>query len=304
MEPKVSIIIPTYKRSDKIVRAVKSALAQNYSNFEVIIVDDNEPTSIDRVKTRDNLKPFLKNEKFIYIEHEMNKNGSAARNTGIKHSTGEYITFLDDDDEYYPNKIKEQVNCLINLSDQWAICYSGYEKIEKNGKISISNESAEGDVLIQALGKNLFIGSGSNFMVKKNVIIEMNGFDESFMRNQDLEFLVRVVSKYKMKFIDKKLFLIHVDQNNNRFDYEQIVEVYSQYRITFQKFIERLSVEDKVQVEKLLDLSDIRLAFTYRKFREVGYIYKNSKLNLFDLLNYCKYLVTRVLTNKSYGFRL
>lgn len=304
MNPKVSIIIPTYKRSDHVVRAVSSALLQDYSNLEVIVIDDNDPNSIDRIKTRENLNQFSVNKNFKYIEHKKNQNGAVARNTGIKHSSGDYITFLDDDDEYYINKVSEQVKCLEELDESWGLCYTGYDKVEKNGRISTSAEKSEGNVLVQALSKNLFVGSGSNFMIRKNVVLEMNGFDETFMRNQDLEFLVRVVFKYKMKLIDKSLFLIHIDKTNNRFNYSDIVDVYNRYRVTFKNFIDNLSKKDKLKVEKVLDLSDIRLAITYLKFFEAIKLYKSSKLNILDLIKYFKYIIKRIITNKSYGFRL
>src|SRR5699024_3168673 len=160
---KVSIIIPTYRRSDRIQRAVQSALNQDYKNFEVIVVDDNEPISEERIKTKEVIAPYLNYPNFLYVEHPKNMNGAAARNTGIRNSTGKYITFLDDDDEYYPNKIRIQVECLSNLNEEWGLCYTGYDKIDQYGNKQVSSERAEGDVIIQALTKNLFLGSGSNF---------------------------------------------------------------------------------------------------------------------------------------------
>lgn len=302
--PKVSIIIPTYKRSQKIARAVKSAISQKYENFEIIVVDDNDPTDVERSNTENVMKQFEKNENVSYIKHSRNMNGSAARNTGINHSTGMYVTFLDDDDEYFPDKIKKQVDVLESLDDSWGICYSGYEKIDRNNYTSYSAEVAEGDVIVQALSKNFFIGSGSNYMVRKKIVEELKGFDETFKRNQDLEFLVRVVSKYKIKYVDERLFLIHEDENPKRFTYDEIVGVYEQYRQKFGKYIESLSVEEKNNVLKVLDLSDLRLAVTYKQYKDVLNIFKGSNLSLMDVFKYVKYLATRLITKKSYGFRL
>lgn len=304
MEPKVSIIIPTYKRSDRINRAIKSALNQDYTNFEVIVVDDNDPSDIERERTEKAVSIFNDNRKFIYLKHERNKNGSAARNTGIRNSTGDYITFLDDDDEYYENKISEQVKMLEKLSPDWGICYCGYDKIDQYGNKQVSAEKAEGNVLIQALTKNLFVGSGSNFMVRKNIVLEMNGFDESFQRNQDLEFMVRVVSKYKMKYVDNVGFLIHNEIREKKYSYEELLLINDNYRRKFSDQIDKLEYKDSIEVLKTLDLWDIRAAISDGKIREIIKTYKNSSLNVRDISKYLTYLIKRFFNKKSYGFKL
>ena len=304
MAKKVSIIIPTYQRSDRIERAVISALNQQYEKFEVIVVDDNVKNSDEKHLTLKNLEKFMDDSRFIFISHEDNKNGSVARNTGIKASTGEYITFLDDDDEYYPNKIRLQAEALENLPDEWAICYTGYDKIDQFGKKQVGQENSEGNVLIQALTKNLFLGSGSNFMVRRKVVEEINGFDENFKRNQDLEFLVRILRKYKIKNISKSTFLIHNEIRERKFSYEELIKINQHYKENFSDFINELQTSDKIEVEKTLDLWDVRYALTYKRFKELLNIYFNSKLNLLDLTKYFGYLIKRSITKKSYGFKL
>ena len=104
-EKKVSVIIPTYKRAELLSKCIKSILEQTYSNVEVIVVDDNDPKTNWRKNTESILDDFKEDSRVIYIKHEKNKNGSAARNTGFKVSTGEYICYLDDDDIFLKNKI-------------------------------------------------------------------------------------------------------------------------------------------------------------------------------------------------------
>ena len=94
----VSIVIPTYGGSDCVKRAVDSCLSQSYSYLEIIVVDDNGEGTESQVKTYNSLSSLIESNKIRYICHEVNKNGSAARNTGVKASTGEYIALLDDDD--------------------------------------------------------------------------------------------------------------------------------------------------------------------------------------------------------------
>ena len=97
--PLVSVIIPTYKRPDYLDRAIDSVLNQTYNNIEIIVVDDNNPNTEGRERTEKIMRRYENNPHVIYIKHEYNKNGSAARNTGFKASHGVYLAFLDDDDQ-------------------------------------------------------------------------------------------------------------------------------------------------------------------------------------------------------------
>lgn len=100
----VSVIIPTYKRATTLLDAIRSVLNQTYKNIEIVIVDDNGKGTYEQLETERLLKQYIENQQIIYIVHEYNKNGSAARNTGLMASHGAYINFLDDDDKMYPQK--------------------------------------------------------------------------------------------------------------------------------------------------------------------------------------------------------
>lgn len=107
--PLVSVIIPTYARSQYICRAIDSVLNQTYKNIEVIVVDDNGENTENQLATFQTLKSYIDKEQITYITHKTNRNGSAARNTGIFNAKGEYICLLDDDDEFFPEKVEKQV---------------------------------------------------------------------------------------------------------------------------------------------------------------------------------------------------
>jgi glycosyltransferase involved in cell wall biosynthesis len=104
-------VIPTYNRADFLPKAIQSVLNQTYRDWEMIIVDDG---SID--KTEEIVKDY-KEARIRYIVHKSNLGSSAARNTGIKNSRGEYIAFLDSDDEWFPEKISCQMN--IFQKEDW-----------------------------------------------------------------------------------------------------------------------------------------------------------------------------------------
>ena len=99
--PKISVIITTYGGSKKIRRAIKSVQHQGFKDYEIIVVDDNDPGSDSRTITESILEEFVNSNSIIYIKHDKNLNGSAARNTGISMAKGAIIGFLDDDDEWH-----------------------------------------------------------------------------------------------------------------------------------------------------------------------------------------------------------
>ncbi|PGY13302.1 glycosyltransferase family 2 protein [Bacillus cereus] len=111
---KVSVIIPTFKRSKFLTRAIDSLLHQTHKNIEIIIMDDNHPNSEYVSKTFEALQVYLNDGRVVYRKNDGNLGCALARNEGIKIATGDYITFLDDDDVYLPEKIEKQLTYMIN----------------------------------------------------------------------------------------------------------------------------------------------------------------------------------------------
>lgn len=116
MNYKVSVVIPSYKREAKTLkRAIETVLTQNYENVEVVVVDDNagEVLKPYREKVETMIQEYVDHPKVTYIQNQENLGGALARNEGIACAIGEYITFLDDDDVYLPNKISNQLDYMI-----------------------------------------------------------------------------------------------------------------------------------------------------------------------------------------------
>ena len=302
MNPKVSVIIPTFKRSQTIDRAVDSVLKQTYDNFEVIVVDDNGVGTDEGEKTAHVMNRYSEDNRVVYIRHDKNKNGSAARNTGLGIASGEYIAFLDDDDEFCPERLYYMVNKMESLSDEWGSCYSGYVKHMQNGKDQYSNEKNEGDLFKQALMRALYIGSGSNLFFRKKTIDSIGLFDVAFKRNQDLEYLVRVLQRYKMAYVDKCLFEVNYDIRTYKSSEADMIEREQYFREKFKPFLQLLSEDEQREVLIMYSIDVCREYLIRKKFVKAIKELINNKVPLIVLWKYFLYIIDRKKNNTCYGF--
>lgn len=303
-KPLVSVVIPTYSRPTFLKRCIESVLNQTYENIEIFVVDDNNPDTDSRTDTELVMTEYKDNNRIKYIQHECNKNGSAARNTGWKKSTGKYITYLDDDDIIERTKIQKQVECLEKLDESWGACYTGYRLIKEHGQNQVSSEKRSGNCYIYALMRTMFMGSGSNLLVRKKIVDEINGYDESFKRNQDIEFLVRVLENYKLAYVDEILLTIFQEGNREKRTFEQIDSYTKHYLNKFESRINKLSIQDRKRILNVISLERSRVALQKGKYRKALSIIKDEKVAVFSIVKYILYLIKRVITHKSHGFSL
>lgn len=181
----VSVIIPTYKDRGGLRKAVVSSLQQDGVSLEIIVVDDNQPESNERKATELVMHEFVSEPRVKYVKHPCNKNGSAARNTGLKESNGEYIAFLDDDDMFLPGKLNRQVGYLESHPDKDAV-YTFFKCGDRNPSETI----IEGDGTRQVLLMESNFQT-STLLFRRDSLLKINGFDESFRRHQDYEMMLR-----------------------------------------------------------------------------------------------------------------
>lgn len=207
--PKVSVVIPTYNRAHLISRAIQSVLDQTYQDFEIIIVDDG---------STDNTEEIVKNfeiPKIKYIRHNGNKGASAARNTGIKASKGEYIAFQDSDDEWFPDKLEQQMKVFSNAPSNVGVVYSGFYRIEVNKKLYIPDAhiaQKEGNIHNQLLKGN-FIGTPA-VLIKKECFENVKYFDEEIPALEDWELWIGISKYYCFKYINKPLLYSYSTPNS------------------------------------------------------------------------------------------
>ena len=299
---KVSVIIPTYKRSEDVCRAVDSVLSQTIDSFEVIVVDDNGIGTADGIKTERAMSKYQYEPRVIYLQHEKNKNGSAARNTGIKASKGDYISFLDDDDAYLPKRLEMMCAKMDALSDEWGACYTGYVKHQQNGTNQYSNEKVEGDIFLQTLMRSFYLGSGSNLFFRRSTVEQIGMFDETFLRNQDLEYLVRVTKKYKMAYVDEVLMEVFYDIRTVCLTLDESKKREDNFRTKFSSHLEKLSSKDRRAVLAMWNIDWARLLIIRKKYISAMTQIIKRHIPIKALLGYIKYAINRKKNNTCYGY--
>jgi glycosyltransferase involved in cell wall biosynthesis len=177
---KVSIIIPTYKRGDVFLqRAIDSALAQTWVDIEIVVVDDNVRSSPERTQTEQLMTMYSNHERVMYIQNVENLGGARSRNVGIEHATGDYITFLDDDDLYLPSKVEKQLQFM--LQNELDVCFTDLRIHTMTDELADYREySRMQDFTENGLFKYHLlhhITGTPTFMYKTEVIRKIEGFD-------------------------------------------------------------------------------------------------------------------------------
>lgn len=209
METKmVTAIITTHNRVPSIVRrAIKSVVNQTYNNIEIIVVDDSTPSFPQREEVEQTVKAI--SDEIIYIKHNSNQGACVARNTGLRNAHGYYIAFLDDDDEWLPEKIEEQIKGFTESNA--ALVYSGIINVdeEKDREYRSKFNTESGRIFDTLLKKNI-IGTTSNPMIRKDIIEDVGGFDILMQSSQDLDLWLRIAMRYSVKNVNRPLVKYHI----------------------------------------------------------------------------------------------
>lgn len=219
----VSIIIPTYKRSSLLKRAINSAKNQTYKAIEILVVDDNEPGSADSEYVKSIIEELGYSNLRLVLQKK-HINGAAARNAGIKNAKGQYISFLDDDDMILPTKIEKEVR-LINSLDSSYGGVSTRKIFIKNGQIiSISEKwKCSGKQNYKILAKEQHIQT-CTLLLKHTCLDESGLFDENLRRHQEVQLMTFFTNKYKVAFLDEPLTIIDSSDIINRPNSTQFLE--------------------------------------------------------------------------------
>lgn len=226
--PLVSCVIPTYNYGRYISRAIDSVLGQTYANIEVIVVDDGSTDCTANI-----LRSFK--EKFgsrIYYIYQENAGVNAARNRGISCSNGDYIAFLDADDEWISDKIEKQLNA-IQADVKVGMVGCGYKWINDEGIIlahEVGPVPPSQDMLIQHLLLRSFnFGGSSSVLIRKQCFLTIGFFDEILHGSEDRDMWLRIVKQYTAVNIPDVCTIIHYHDDNSHTNYTKMLRSHFQF---------------------------------------------------------------------------
>mgnify|MGYP006082804107 CR=1 FL=1 len=209
--PLVSVVIPTYRRPLQLKNAIDSVLQQSYKNIEIVIVDDNNLFDSLHDETKKVVNSYDNEKRIKFVIQGVQKGANAARNAGITASSGLLIAFLDDDDIWLDEKIKSQVELFEENNDlsfvycNLLVTYNG----EGDYVTEFNNETCKYESLLKR-GEGV---NASAFIIKRDVLIKLKGFDVSLKSLTDYEIQLRLSREYKHSLVMKPLvkYLVNPD---------------------------------------------------------------------------------------------
>ena len=212
---KVSVIIPTFNRQSTIARALNSVLSQTYQNFEVLVCDDASTDATYQLVS----SYCQKNPNIRLLSLPNNQGAGAARNLGMRAARGEYLAFLDSDDEWRSEKLAQQVRRMDQEPLTIGICFCGATIVKNENlndtEIYVPNVKWEKDTFRK------FVCDFINFltptiMIRKTCLINTGMMESEMRRNQDGEFLLRLLFNFRLAVIPDDLAVVHLDTNHKQ----------------------------------------------------------------------------------------
>lgn len=217
MKPRVSITMPVLNGEKYIDMAIGSIAAQSYRDFELIVVDDG---STDR--TAEHIQRFAEKMNIKYVRHDVRQGIARSVNDGIRHSSGEFIAFLDHDDAWLPEFLETQVSYLDQHRDVGMV-HSDFQTTDSEGNIledSVARRRQRKKRPSGHVFPELFMDSfivGNSVLIRRECIDRFGGFDEQ-LRLGDYHLWMRIAMQYKVDYVDKALtqYRQHATQTTRR----------------------------------------------------------------------------------------
>lgn len=265
MSAKVSIVVPTFNRADVIGRALRSIIKQTYADYEVIVVDDGSTDDTESAVSA------IKDARIRYIPLSENQGVAHARNIGIQEAAGDFIAFLDSDDEWLPDKLQIQMAEIEKLDDAYGMVYCRMGGWVRDGSsrfvcppLDWKQKILEGNIFHSLLFQNV-IGTPT-MLVRRECFAQAGGFKEALRCLEDWEMILRIAKRWKIGFVDQILVEVHksVGSVTSNMGWHLVARCYmvSLYR----EEMSRLSMLDSVKEEILGIAADWDL---YEEIREL-----------------------------------
>lgn len=291
---KITCIVTTYKRPVKILkRAIDSIINQTYTNLEIIVVND-APHLSDLQKEIQLMLAAYKEVPIRYIVQPENMGACQARNTGIKHAKGKYIAFLDDDDEWLPNKLEKQYEIMRSKMVSLVYC-SHYETLGTNKpKLVIEELAREGihqDEFERLLMAN-FIGSTSFPLLNLDAVKSVGGFDINLKSSQDHGLWLRMAEKYSIAYCNEPLVNYYCSEESISSDIQNKLQGFN---YLLNKYIEHYQKNKTTYNYRLNYIAYCCLKSRYYK----GYLYYTARAIRVKIFSKHNFMIFEKIKNKT-----
>ena len=209
--PSISVIIPVYNGEKTIKETIKSVLNQTFTDFELIVVDDGSQDST--LEVLDSIK-----DSRLKVLSFPNLGVSASRNRGLERATGEFISFLDADDLWTPDKLEAQLKALQE-NPQADVAYSWSDWIDESGQFlrAGGHITVNGNAYEKLLVRD-FVESGSNPLIRRQALDEVGGFDQSVTPAEDWDMWLRLAARYQFVTVPYPQILYRISPNSASFN--------------------------------------------------------------------------------------
>ena len=206
MTPSVSVIITTHNRASSVGSAISSVLMQTRREIELLIIDD---ASTD--ETAEVVHSFG-DPRTIYLRNSVNMGPAMSRNRGIREALGEFVAFLDDDDEWLPEKLDRQLS-LLEVSPETGVVYSGRWNVRRGVLPTTSIPSDRGNLTSRLRDANC-VGPPSTVVVRRRCLDAAGLFDEELMYGEDWDLYIRLARRCRFDFVSEPLIRYSVHEGN------------------------------------------------------------------------------------------
>jgi glycosyltransferase involved in cell wall biosynthesis len=273
----ISLIIPSYNRADFIAIAVKSALAQTYPNFEIIVVDDGSTDNTEEVVAA------LKHPKLFYYK-KANEERAAARNFGIKKAKGDYITFLDSDDFLLPHHFQSAI-AFIEKNEEPPLFYQLNNFVDETGKVLSQTGPIKGSLNIQLIVDGNFLSCIGVFI--KSDIAKAFPFNEdrALSGTEDHELWCRLAARYEIGYnnVVTSSMVQHDNRSVMHVDEEKLITrllLFIKYVSADEAFIKKYKWLMPAMKAQALSYLSLHFAITHKHFKP-AFLYLRKALAIY-----------------------
>lgn len=216
-DPKVSVLIPAYNAEKFIQRTIMGVLTQTFKNLEIVVLDDGSNDDTWAI-----VSSLQANDKRIMYYYQKNQGLSSARNRLVELSTGEYIAFLDHDDEWLPGKIEKQLNLFKKNNELGLVFSDAFIKLNGNviERCFSERKPSKGDVFYPYLFSDNFAPL-STVILPRNILLAAMPFNPAYEVCEEFDLFLRVANRYKFNYINEPLAVYHIHGKNTVISKEQ-----------------------------------------------------------------------------------